>query len=316
MTAELVLCYSEDLGLATDLVRIARAIAAESPPRVEALVLPGAPADAADRLAAAGAHAVTTVAGTPSTDPHVLAKTLRAALDQRKPALFLTASTKRTREVLGRLAGELDLGAITGATSVQIASDGIRVDREMLSGTAVSVERLVRRPALVGILPGTTAPPASPTTPVERSELPIAPPNGLTARAELRAKPVGGVELEKSDRVVTVGRGMKKKEDTALIEALAKAMKADVGCTRPLAAELGWFTDDHWIGLTGHRVHPKVYVAVGVSGAVQHLVGMRSSKVVVAINSDANAPIFAQADYGVVGDLYQVVPALTKALGG
>ena len=315
MSAELVLCYSEDLGLAADLVRIARSIPGE-PPRVQALVLPGASADAADRLAAAGAHAVTTVTGEPSTEPHVLAKMLRAVVEPAKPALFLTASTKRGREVLGRLAGEMDLAAITGATTVKIADDGIRIDRETLSGTAVSVERIVRRPALVGVLPGTTAAEAAPASAAERTSVPAPSVPAPTSRTDLKAKPSGGVELEKSERVVTIGRGLKKKEDVPIIEALAKAMKADVGCTRPLAAEVGWFTDDHWIGLTGHRVHPKVYLAVGVSGAVQHLVGMRSSKIVVAINNDASAPIFAQADYGIVGDLYQIVPALTKVLGG
>ena len=314
MTPELVLCYSEDLGLATDLVRIARSIPGD--PRVHALALPGAPADAGERLVAAGAHAVTTVTGEPSTEPHVLAKTLRVVLEQTKPALFLSASTRRGREVLGRLAGEMDLAAITGATSVKIADDGIRVDRETLSGTAVANERIVRRPALVGVLPGTTGPDAPAVPQAERATIAATSTAPPTTRTELKAKPIGGVELEKSERVVTVGRGLKKKEDVPLIEALAKAMKADVGCTRPLAAEVGWFTDDHWIGLTGHRVHPKVYVAVGVSGAVQHLVGMRSSKIVVAINNDGSAPIFGQADYGIVGDLYQIVPALTKVLGG
>lgn len=315
MTAEPVLCYSEDIGLTADLVRIARSIPGE-PPRVHALVLPGAPADAADQLAAAGAHAVLTVTGEPSTEPHVLAKTLRSAVEQTKPTLILVASTKRGREVLARLAGEMDLAAITGATSVKIDADGIRVDRETLSGTAVAVERLVRRPALVGVFPGTTAPEAAPVASVERTSVAAPTVPAPTTRSDLKAKPSGGVELEKSERVVTIGRGLKKKEDIPIIDALAQAMKADVGCTRPLAAEVGWFTDDHWIGLTGHRVHPKVYVAVGVSGAVQHLVGMRSSKIVVAINNDASAPIFAQADYGIVGDLYQVVPALTKVLGG
>ena len=314
MTPDIVLCYSEDALLAADLVRLARSIPGD--PRVQALLLPGAPPDAAEELAKAGAQVVTTITGSPSTEPHVLAKTLRAAIEAAKPAVFLTASTKRSREVLGRLAGEMDLAAITGATTVKISADGVRIDRETLSGTAVAVEKIVRRPALVGIQPGTTAAAAAPAAQVERSTSAGPEVQPLTTRTDLKSKPSGGVELEKSERVVTVGRGLKKKEDIPLIDALAKAMKADVGCTRPLAAEVGWFTDDHWIGLTGHRVHPKVYVAVGVSGAVQHLVGMRSSKVVVAINSDASAPIFAQADYGIVGDLYQIVPALTKALGG
>jgi electron transfer flavoprotein alpha subunit len=146
-------------------------------------------------------------------------------------------------------------------------------------------------------------------------EAPAPFPAPLTERVELRPKPSGGVHLESAERIVTIGRGLQKKEDLALIEALATTLGASVGCTRPLAAEAGWLSDDHWIGLTGHRVKPRLYLAIGVSGAVQHLVGMRDSQTVVAINKDPNAPIFGQADYRVTGDLYALVPALTKALG-
>jgi electron transfer flavoprotein alpha subunit len=268
----------------------------------------------ADRLVAAGAHAVHTVSGTASPDPHVTAETLRTLVAEVAPTLILVGSTKRGREVAGRLAGILDLPAATGVTAVRIEADGIRIDREALSGNAVAVERIVRRPAIVAVMPGTTAPAPSVIADPERREHPAPPCSALTERAEVRPKAGGQLEIEKAERIVTIGRGLKKKEDLGIIEALARALGAEVGCTRPLAAESGWLTDDHWIGLTGHRVHPKLYLAVGVSGAVQHLVGMRSSKVVVAINKDPNAPIFAQADYRITGDLYQLVPAITKAL--
>ena len=316
MSEETVLCYSEEVDLAIDLVRLGRALLGSAPGHVRVAVLPGAAAGAADRLAAAGAHAVHTVQGSESADPHVAAERLKALVAELAPTVVLVASTKRGREVVGRLAGALDLPAVTGATAVHAAEDGIRVDRETLSGNAVAVERIARRPALVAILPGTTAPAAAAAPSVERKDHAVTAPAALAERTELRAKPGGQLEIEKADRIVSIGRGLKKKEDLALIESLATALRADVGCTRPLAAEAGWLTDDHWIGLTGHRVHPKLYVAVGVSGAVQHLVGMRSSKLVVAINKDPNAPIFAQADYRIVGDLYQIVPALTKALAG
>ncbi len=316
MTDEVILCFSEQADLAKELVHIARSLAPGSAHRVRALVLPGAPAEAADRLAAAGAHAVDTILGSATADPHVTAERIRAVVTEVAPTLVLIGSTKRGREVAGRLAGSLDLPAVTGVTGLRLEADGLRVDREALSGNAVAVERIARRPAIVAVLPGTSAPAPLIADPVARRELTVASPAPLSERTEVRPKAGGQLEIEKADRIVTVGRGLKKKEDLAIIEALARSLRAEVGCTRPLAAEAGWLTDDHWIGLTGHRVHPKLYVAVGVSGAVQHLVGMRSAQVVVAVNKDPNAPIFAQADYRIVGDLYQLVPAMTKAFGG
>jgi electron transfer flavoprotein alpha subunit len=316
MTDEVVVSYSEESALAEGLVRLARSLAVSDASRVRAVVLPGAPPDAADRLIAAGAHAVHTWGGSVSTDPHVVAEMLRAATAELSPTLILVGSTKRGREVAGRLAGSLDLPASTGVSALRLEPDGIRVEREALSGNAVAVERIVRRPALVAVMPGTVTPTPSIVAGAERHEHLPPTSSPLTVRAEVRPKAGGQLEIEKAERIVTVGRGLKKKEDLGIIEALAKSLGAEVGCTRPLAAESGWLTDDHWIGLTGHRVQPKLYVAVGVSGAVQHLVGMRSSKVVVAINKDPNAPIFAQADYRITGDLYQVVPAITKAFAG
>jgi len=316
VTAEVILCYSEDDAVAEGLVRLARSLTPDVASRVRAVVLPGASPEAADRLVAAGAHAVHTVAGAGSSDPHVRAEMLRAAVAELSPTLLLVGSTKRGREVAGRLAGALDWPAATGVTTVRLDGDGIRVEREALSGNAVAVERIVRRPAIVAVMSGTTGPAPSVVDGAERRELSVPSSSPGTEPVEVRPKAGGQLEIEKADRIVTIGRGLKKKEDLGMIEALARTLGAEVGCTRPLAAESGWLTDDHWIGLTGHRVHPTLYVAVGVSGAVQHLVGMRSSKIVVAINKDPNAPIFAQADYRISGDLYQIVPALTKALGG
>jgi electron transfer flavoprotein alpha subunit len=316
MTDETVLCYSEEPGVAAALVRIARALAPGNGSRVRGVVLPGHASGFADLLVEAGAHSVHTVAGSASPDPHWVASVLASLVAELSPSMILIGSTKRGREVAGRLAGVLDLPATTGATSLRLDGDGLRVEREALSGNAVATERIVRRPAIIAVMPGVTAGAPGPIATCERRDHAAAPTALLSERTDVRPKAGGQLEIEKAERIVTIGRGLRKKEDLALIEALAKALGAEVGCTRPLAAESGWLTDDHWIGLTGHRVHPKLYVAVGVSGAVQHLVGMRSSQVVVAINKDPNAPIFAQADYRITGDLYQVVPALTKALKG
>jgi electron transfer flavoprotein alpha subunit len=316
MTDEILLCYSEEPALVEELVRLGRSLGVGPNDRVHAVLPPGAPAGAPDRCAAAGAHAVHSWTGPTPTDSHVRSELLGATVAELSPTLILIGSTKRGREVAGRLAGTLDWPAVTGVTGLRLEADGIRVDREALSGNAVAVERIGRRPAIVAVLPGTTAPAAPAPAGTERHEHPSPSLSGLTERTELRPKAGGQLEIEKAERIVTIGRGLQKKEDLAIIESLARALGAEVGCTRPLAAEAGWLTDDHWIGLTGHRVHPQLYVAVGVSGAVQHLVGMRSSRIVVAINKDPNAPIFAQADYRITGDLYQIAPAITKALAG
>ena len=125
---------------------------------------------------------------------------------------------------------------------------------------------------------------------------------------------VAEADLASAKRIVAAGRGVKAVDDLGLVRDLAAAMGAEVACSRPLAEGLDWLPKSSYIGVSGKTVKPQVYVAVGISGQLQHMVGAQDSRTVVAINSDPNAPIFAQADYGVVGDLYDVVPALTHAL--
>lgn len=123
----------------------------------------------------------------------------------------------------------------------------------------------------------------------------------------------GKVDLTKADIIVAVGRGIKEKDKLPIVEELAKALGADLAASRPVCDD-GWLPMDRQIGSSGQTVAPKLYVAVGISGAIQHIVGMKSSRVVVAINKDERAPIFDLADYGVVGDLFEVVPALNAAV--
>jgi len=112
--------------------------------------------------------------------------------------------------------------------------------------------------------------------------------------------------------LVCCGRGLEKKDDMKLLQELAEVLGGQVGCSRPLVEDRKWFSE--WIGLSGHKVKPKLYVACGISGVIQHVAGIRDSKVIVAINRDPEAPIFEIADYGVVGNLYEVLPALKEAL--
>jgi electron transfer flavoprotein alpha subunit len=245
-----------------------------------------------------------------------LATAVVAAARTFDASIVLAGPSKLEREAVARAGALLDAPTITGVRSVRLTGEGLEVSRDLLSGNATSVERASGRPILLSlsVLPKSPSMEpkgqAIPKTLALHVELPT---YGLR-RLSFTKRTTGGVVLESANRIVSVGRGLERKEDLALILGLAQALGAAVGCTRPIAAESGWLSDDHWVGLTGHRVRPTLYVAVGISGAAQHLVGMRDSKVVVAINKDPNAPIFQQADFQVVGDLYAIVPELTRLL--
>ena len=119
------------------------------------------------------------------------------------------------------------------------------------------------------------------------------------------------MDLTAADLIVSVGRGIKEKENIGMVEDLARAMGAELAASRPIC-DAGWLPMERQVGSSGQTVSPKLYMAVGISGAIQHLVGMKGAKTIVAINKDANAPIFEVADYGIVGDLFEVVPALIE----
>jgi electron transfer flavoprotein alpha subunit len=249
----------------------------------------------------------------PARGDHLATAVVRAvhAFDA---SVIISGPTKLEREALARAGATLGGPSLTGVRSLRAVSDGVEVSRDLLSGNAISVERTSSRPMFLSLSEFPPAPPSdsAPATPAEVVPLSVDLPQYPFRRVSLHPKPAGTLHLETADRIVSVGRGLQRKEDLALIDELATVLGAAVGCTRPIAAESGWLSDDHWVGLTGHRVRPTLYLAIGISGAAQHLVGMRDSKIVVAINLDANAPIFQQADYQVVGDLYAIVPEITR----
>ena len=131
---------------------------------------------------------------------------------------------------------------------------------------------------------------------------------------ERKKKESESVNIESAEALVCVGKGLSAKEDLAIVRDLCAALKAELGCTRTLSADYHWLSEDRMVGISGKRCKPKLHVSIGISGQIQHTVGIMSSKLIIAINKDKEAPIFKMADYGIVGDLYQVVPKLVQKI--
>jgi len=284
-----------------NLVETARALGGQ----VTAAVV--GPRAVADTIAAGGVDRVVWL-GDPGQAPvEAYASAVADAVGAAGGAV-LGASRPGDRVLLGAVAARLQAAVLTEASSVSAEGDGLVVTRTICGGIAEETVMVAGPVALV--LDGGPVPAASGAAPVEEV---TASPLGITV-VETNASSFEQVDLSAAARVVGIGRGLKAQGDLAMIEALAEASKAELGCSRPVAEGLNWLGKDRYIGVSGQHIAPDLYFAVGISGQLQHMVGVRGAKTIVAINSDPNALVFKEADYGLVGDLYQIVPALTEAL--
>jgi electron transfer flavoprotein alpha subunit len=241
--------------------------------------------------------------------------TLAKLAEDQKPAVLLVGATRRGKAVAGRLAARLGASVVTDAKEFIITEGSLAVRHMIFGGGAMRVEKPLSAVALATVALGTFEVPA-PEADLkgEVMEVPLVEPAWHVKLLEKREKKVAAVNLAAAKRVVCAGRGLGKQADLAMIDELAHILEAELGCTRPLAEGLDWLPRERNIGVSGASIKPDLYLGLGVSGQVQHTVGITDSHVIVAINKDKNAPIFAQADYGIVGDLYAVVPALLAAL--
>ncbi|HEU4631388.1 MAG TPA: electron transfer flavoprotein subunit alpha/FixB family protein [Gemmatimonadaceae bacterium] len=214
-----------------------------------------------------------------------------------------------------RVAAKLGLPLASDVVAVQAAGDAITVRHPVYTGKVFATLTVAARPALVSLRPGAVLPTAGARAGrVEPVAPALAPAQARVIVTEVREGAKGKLDLAEAPIVVSGGRGLKAAENFRLVEELADAFgNAAVGATRAVTDD-GWRPHSEQIGQTGRTVSPELYVAVGISGAIQHLAGMRTAKTIVAINKDKDAPIFKVADYGIVGDAFEVVPALTEAV--
>ncbi|MBU0507974.1 electron transfer flavoprotein subunit alpha/FixB family protein [bacterium] len=233
-----------------------------------------------------------------------------------KPIAVFIPATIRGKDLGPRLAARLGHTLLSDCTDVRVAGGKIEIMRPMYAGKVNMWARPTSECPLIGLRPKAFLAEETGTAAAQVESRNVTVDAGkIRARVvEEKLQEGGPVDVTEADIIVSGGRGLKGPENFGMIEELAKILGASVGASRA-AVDAGWRPHSEQVGQTGKVVSPTLYVAVAISGAVQHLAGMNSSRVIVAINKDADAPIFKVATYGIVGDAFQVVPALTEAIG-
>jgi electron transfer flavoprotein alpha subunit len=219
------------------------------------------------------------------------------------------------RDLAPRVAGKAQAGIVTDVIGLELTGDTLTVKHPINIGKVIATVSIAGTPAVVSLRPNTFTPVANAKAGRVESIQPVGDPSASrTVVKETVTGSAGKLDLAEAPVIIAGGRGLKAAENFKLVEDLADAFgNAAIGATRAVTDD-GWRPHADQIGQTGRLVSPQLYVAVGISGAVQHLAGMRTSKTIVAINKDKEAPIFKVADYGIVGDVFEVMPALTAAV--
>jgi electron transfer flavoprotein alpha subunit len=228
--------------------------------------------------------------------------------------VLLMGSTKRGKELAPRVAQKLEAGCITDANDLRVEDGQLVADRYSLGGNTVSTGAIKTAQKVIAVMPKTFELGAKEAKQGEVVDAALDLKAPRTRIVERREKAGEAVNLEEAEAIVCIGRGLEKKEDLGIVEDLAKALGAEVGCTKSLCSDWEWLSEDRLVGLSGKKTSPRLCVSVGISGQIQYAVGIRGARITVAINKDENAPIFPVSDYGIVGDLYDVVPKLTEKL--
>ncbi|HDI07951.1 MAG TPA: electron transfer flavoprotein subunit alpha/FixB family protein [Candidatus Bathyarchaeota archaeon] len=306
--------FSENQPLMLELLGKGREIADKLQTELTAIVLGSGVKEKAEEAVNYGADKVYVV-----DDPKLetfqaerYLSALASLTSQYKPETFLIGSTKDGKALAARLATRLNTGCVTDCLQIEVTSEkGLTARKIVYGGNAIATITWRTKPQIATVPPRTFEKPEFKERKGQIIQVEAELEEPQTEKVEVKPLEVSQVKIEEADVIVSCGRGFEKKEDLALAEELAKVLNAQVGCSRPLAEDRKWFSE--WIGLSGHKVKPSLYIACGISGVIQHVAGIRDSKIIVAINTDENAPIVEMADYIIVGDIHEMIPAITEA---
>jgi electron transfer flavoprotein alpha subunit len=234
---------------------------------------------------------------------------------QYQPTGMIIGATKRGKAIAGRLAAKVGTSAITDAKRLLTENGKIEVSHMVYGGGAIRVDQPISATFIITIGQGLFESRLINTDQEgEIINVPFVEPEWHVVLRERQKNNLVAVDLASARRIVCPGKGLGKQEDLAMIEELAQLLDAEIGCTRPLTEGVNWLSREHYIGVSGKYIKPELYIGIGVSGQIQHTIGVSDARIIVGINKDQAAPIFEQADYGIVGDLYQIIPALIKAI--
>jgi electron transfer flavoprotein alpha subunit len=248
-------------------------------------------------------------AGPYATETYAAA--LQQAIAQAKPSIVLFGGTSNGRDLAPRVAARLNAGVASDVDRLEWKDGKLRARRPVYSGKAFATVEVISNPAFATTRPNAFPPEESGGSAAEVVAVSMPEVASKSKLLETKTPEAGELSIAEADIIVSGGRGLKEAANFSLIRDLAHAIGGAVGASRA-TVDAGWIDHQHQVGQTGRVVSPNLYIAAGISGAIQHLAGMSSSKHIIAINKDPEAPIFRVADLGVVGDLFQIVPALTE----
>jgi electron transfer flavoprotein alpha subunit len=278
-------------------------------------VIGGAVEAFADRLDREGVDVIHTIDEGEEFNHDVYVQAVEALYDEVEPDTLLMPNSVNGLDYAPAVANRLSLPLVTDAIDIE-HDGGLAVTREKYGSKVETVVEVDADRAAVTVRPGEW-PPAEGTSGAEVRAFDAAIDESAVRSTVTGFQEVGGgdVDISEAEVLVSVGRGIEDEENIALIEALAETLDATLSSSRPIV-DNGWLPKNRQVGQSGKQVTPEVYIAIGISGAVQHVAGMKGAETIVAINTDSNAPIYDLADYGIVDDLFEVVPALIEEFGG
>lgn len=246
------------------------------------------------------------------------ASTLAQEVKEGQPSVILLPASIDATVLGARLAQLLECPMVSDCLTARYlpAEECLEMERFIYGGGAVLVVQNRTWPIVITMSPSAFGKETDEAPEISCSTKHIAPSPSTLQIVERKAKMGTTRPITEARVIVGVGRGLKRKEDLSLVRNLAEAIGAEIGCTRPLAEELHWLPESACIGLSGAQVKPDLYLALGISGQIQHVTGIRQARVIVAVNRDGKAPIFETSDFGIVGDLYEFIPLYLAALTG
>lgn len=267
---------------------------------------------AADELAALGQFGATKVLHIASElDNQAAAKAIAEAAKKENANTLVFSFDVNGKSLAPRVAAVLGAGYVPGVTTVPDTANGFSVKKNVFSGKAIAEIAITSPVRVLAVSPNSLQPENTGGAATVETFAPAVSNNAKVRVVEVK-KQEGEIALPEADLVVSAGRGLKGPENWGMIEELAATIGAATACSRPVS-DIGWRPHHEHVGQTGITVRPNLYIAIGISGAIQHLAGVNGSKTIVVINKDAEAPFFKAADYGVLGDAFEVVPRLTEA---